>query len=64
MIPTAPCPFCGWPAELFDSGDAPFWVECLDCFAQGPPEDTSDEAVAAWNSRPTATNPEGSHHHG
>lgn len=53
------CPFCGWPAALFDSSEAPFWVECSDCFAQGAPEDTATEAIAAWNRRDAKGNANG-----
>lgn len=47
------CPFCGWATGLsvFDGGDQPYWVECPDCCAQGSPEETKAEAIAAWNAR-------------
>lgn len=47
------CPFCNWPAVLFDTQEPPYWVECTDCFAQGAPEDSREEAIASWNRRPT-----------
>jgi hypothetical protein len=49
-----PCPFCKWPAFLFGASGEPCWVECSDCGAQGPPEDTREVAAEAWNTRPEA----------
>ena len=46
-----PCPFCGWPAWLRESGTG--WVvKCGDgCEAMTWPRKTKEEAVAAWNQR-------------
>ncbi len=50
-----PCPFCKWPAHLVAGSDEPFWVECIDCCAQGAPEATIGDAIAAWNTRAPAS---------
>lgn len=54
--PLEPCPFCGGRAkrELVRLSRRPYRgervaVECEDCWAQGPPEDTEVEARLAWN---------------
>lgn len=42
-----PCPFCGGsPAGKMDVS---FWVMCADCAADGPGQDTPEEALALWN---------------
>ncbi len=52
LVSLKPCPFCQWPAFVFDSGDDPYWVDCSECGSEGPPEDTREAAIAAWNTRP------------
>lgn len=54
----APCPFChDYGAEEARSGVPNFHggfkrsVYCNTCFAEGPPADTSEEAIALWNDR-------------
>lgn len=46
------CPFCGWPKSQAFGSPGAYWVECADCAAQGPMEDTEAEAIAAWSRRP------------
>jgi hypothetical protein len=55
-----PCAFCSDPVA-----EASFWfsatpqappayrVFCLECAAEGPLKDTLEEAIAAWNTRPS-----------
>ncbi len=53
------CPFCGsgadqlvverWGAE--DDPDPSYHVECLECGANGPQNDTAVGAAEAWNAR-------------
>ena len=54
----APCPFChDYGAEEAQSGVPSFHggfkrsVYCNTCFAEGPPADTSEEAIERWNDR-------------
>ncbi|MDC9591695.1 Lar family restriction alleviation protein [Xenorhabdus sp. XENO-10] len=46
-----PCPFCN--SEYIDmnsySDDMWFYVQCTDCGANGPEEDTAEQAKIAWN---------------
>lgn len=60
VVTLLPCPFCKWElyAGTLDDGstctsveDGVFWIECPDCFAQGPLEGSEAEAIAAWNHR-------------
>jgi Lar family restriction alleviation protein len=48
------CPFCGWPGVLIVKPEYA-WVECSDCAADGPIEDTGPLAIAAWNRRAPAS---------
>lgn len=43
-----PCPFCGSVdvSILMQS-----LISCRQCEAEGPPSDTEEEAIAAWNRR-------------
>lgn len=51
-VPREKCPFCGWAGEIeTDCQFGPWTVKCPDCFAEGPPELTEAEAIAAWNRR-------------
>lgn len=45
-----PCPFCAWPAKLSHRIGVSY-IECIDCGAEGPPEDNDENAIAAWNRR-------------
>ena len=45
-----PCPFCG-NGDLRPTHLGPWWVECFNCLASGPPEPTKEKAMAAWNGR-------------
>lgn len=56
------CPFCGGPASLKENVDyhtgkpnGLFWVQCdpCDCFPESCWCKPRDEAIAAWNARPT-----------
>lgn len=62
------CPFCGARAadysisvsygttlESFEPSN--FFGECAECGTCGPLEATEQEAMLAWNSRPTPTTP-------
>ena len=49
-----PCPFCGWGKPDVQHMDGCYNVDCPDCCAAGPIEDTRAEAIAAWNTRTTA----------
>lgn len=69
-VSLAPCPFCGWRAEVRDSSAeeealAGVWIECVDCGARSASTDVRlgirngveqaiAEAAAAWNRRASA----------
>ena len=47
LLVNAPCPFCSWPkGSVHQVLDGAVWVECCDCFAQGPVAETQEEAVS------------------
>jgi hypothetical protein len=48
-----PCPFCG---EVQPPHDDSSWIRCLGCGTETGWQATGDEAIAAWNRRPAATN--------
>jgi len=55
MTKPLPCPFCGgddWTARAFQCGDS-YYVRCNDCEAEGPPADSRNGAIIAWNARVT-----------
>ncbi len=46
------CPFCGDPSPTIVSESTDlYFIRCGECLAEGPPEETLQEAVAAWNYR-------------
>ncbi|PHM21887.1 Lar family restriction alleviation protein [Xenorhabdus ehlersii] len=47
------CPFCNsGSAEMSSySDDTWFYVQCTDCGASGPEENTAENAEIAWNRR-------------
>lgn len=47
-----PCPFCGsQDVESTFMGHGALAVLCYECEAEGPPADTLEESIAAWNKR-------------
>ena len=49
-----PCPFCDAAAQEPEEDDrtSDGWsVQCEDCLATGPVEDSPEDAAAAWNRR-------------
>ncbi|MDE9446874.1 Lar family restriction alleviation protein [Xenorhabdus bovienii] len=48
-----PCPFCNSVCTEMNShsDDIWFFVQCTDCNADGPEEDTAANAEIAWNRR-------------
>lgn len=48
-----PCPFCG-QTKICGIDDMEMYctVSCDACEAEGPPADSIDEAIRAWNTRP------------
>lgn len=55
----AACPFCGGFSLGFSSnGVENHFVSCDDCGVDGPPSDTTEEALKKWNARTEAK------HHG
>lgn len=49
-----PCPFCGYQVDLLEStpsGPAGIRVYCRGCGAKGRAENSSDDAIKAWNTR-------------
>lgn len=46
-----PCPFCGGEPTLTDCDDGKAWVQCYECFTEGPLYASTDESIAAWNRR-------------
>jgi hypothetical protein len=54
-----PCPFCGGDAELTGYRAPEFWVRCpqYGCKASTEGFGSKDRAIAAWNTRQSATAP-------
>ena len=48
----APCPFCTSTNLFMNDVDDLAWVNCQECSAEGPLEDTPANAAQRWNSRP------------
>lgn len=49
----SPCPFCGYrKPRVVNSYEGQWYVECGDCCAQGPLENTEAEARVSWETRP------------
>lgn len=49
-----PCPFCGGKADTMMYHTPPRWsVGCIGCAAQFVGPETEEEAIAAWNRRPS-----------
>src|SRR6185312_4635837 len=51
------CPLCGKcpgtvSGQVAEHEPKYYLVWCDECLAEGPPRDTPDEAIAAWNHRP------------
>lgn len=47
-----PCPFCGEEDFQYPNVDIiNFIVLCLNCYAQGPPRNTTKRAIESWNER-------------
>ena len=47
-----PCPFCkSTRTKVWFESDHYYHVRCMTCFAQGPTENTDQEAISAWNTR-------------
>lgn len=48
-----PCPFCGNKKTMIQGPDCGFFnVNCIACDAGGPLEESSEEAIKAWNAAP------------
>lgn len=47
-----PCPFCAERSTTTVADDVDcYYIRCDECFAEGPPEETLQEALSAWNYR-------------
>jgi Lar family restriction alleviation protein len=45
------CPFCGSMDLELRGCDAPFYVACNSCGAEGPMANSEEEAIAGWDNR-------------
>ena len=49
-----PCPFCGGIPQLHAISFGDRWfVDCLKCLGRGTETYLRDDAISAWNKRPT-----------
>lgn len=61
MVEICPCPFCGYFARAQHrtaktAGGYHYFVRCPRCHTEGPRSlSGEDDAIAKWNTRPTAT---------
>ncbi|WP_407078862.1 Lar family restriction alleviation protein [Xenorhabdus szentirmaii] len=55
-----PCPFCNsGRTEMNVHSDGPwFFVQCIDCNANGPEDCDHDSAIQSWNRRVENTSPQ------
>ncbi|MBD2827054.1 Lar family restriction alleviation protein [Xenorhabdus szentirmaii] len=55
-----PCPFCNSErTEMNVHSDGPwFFVQCIDCNANGPEDCDHDSAIQSWNQRVENTSPQ------
>lgn len=49
------CPFCGAKAEVYQTIESRWVIECLLCFARSWARDSKEEAIKAWNRRAKIT---------
>jgi len=47
-----PCPFCGKKAKVSNGWTGIVWCECSDDDCPAILQDTEEDAIAAWNTRP------------
>lgn len=47
-----PCPFCGKKAKVSNGWTGSVWCECSDDDCPAILQDTEEDAIAAWNTRP------------
>ncbi len=47
-----PCPFCESPDVQILENNESCWVNCMTCFADGPPHPIIEKAIARWNAAP------------
>lgn len=54
MTELKPCPFCGSAEGRLnpvENHEGTWWVDCENCFCEGPWSKTKEYAIAAWNTR-------------
>lgn len=52
-----PCPFCGGNNVELVNGDISFWINCVDCFTEGPLAEIEEQAKDKWNTRASTWHP-------